>query len=61
LRFVGIACAALAVAACSGAPKCSDTVFVSNEGSNEVTLVDGATGQVEGRLANYHVPIAQPS
>ena len=29
----------------------NDIVFVSNEAANEVTLIDGATGRIEGHLA----------
>ena len=44
--------AALALATCGGpVQKSNDTVFVSNETSNVVTLVDGATGSIEGQLA----------
>ena len=43
---------ALALATCGGpVQKSNDTVFVSNEASNVVTLVDGATGRIEGQLA----------
>ena len=42
--------ATLLLAACSGAPKSNDTVFVSDE-TGGVTLLDGATGKVEGHLA----------
>ena len=41
---------ALLLAGCSGSPKSTDTVFVSDE-TGGVTLVDGATGKIEGRLA----------
>ena len=41
---------ALLVAACSPHRPSNDTVFVSNEAGG-VTLVDGATGKIEGQLA----------
>ena len=43
-------CATLPLAACSRPMKSNDTVFVSNEAGG-VTLVDGATGRIEGQLA----------
>jgi PQQ-dependent catabolism-associated beta-propeller protein len=42
---------ALAVAACSRPQPSNDIVLVSNEGSNQVTVLDGATGRIEGQLA----------
>ena len=42
--------AALHLAGCSGAPKSTDEVFVSDEAGG-VTLLDGATGKIEGQLA----------
>ena len=42
--------AALVVVACSPAPKSTDTVFVSDE-TGGVTLLDGATGRLEGHLS----------
>src|SRR5690349_23432961 len=43
--------AMIALASCAPHPQPSnDTVFVSNE-AGYVTLIDGATGRIEGRLA----------
>jgi hypothetical protein len=41
LTLVGIA-----LGSCARPPPSNDTVFVSNEGSNQVTIVDGATGHI---------------
>ena len=49
-----IVAAAVALAAGSCAPRrgpSNDIVFVSNEQANEVTLVDGATGEIVSHLA----------
>jgi PQQ-dependent catabolism-associated beta-propeller protein len=47
-----LAAAALSVGSCTQARDASpDIVFVSNEGSNLVNVVDGATGRIEGQLA----------
>ena len=45
------AIAALSVSGCQPREASTDRVFVSNEGSNVVSIVDGATGKVEGHLA----------
>jgi len=42
--------AAALLPACSRAPQSTDTVFVSDEAGG-VTLLDGATGRIEGHLA----------
>ena len=44
-------CAALLLVTCGAPPKSTDTVFVSNEASNVVTLVDGVSGRIEGQLS----------
>lgn len=50
-RVVLAALAAFAMSSCSARPQPSnDMVFVSNE-AGHVTLIDGATGKVEGELA----------
>ena len=46
---IAIIAATLLLAGCGRAPKSNDTVFVSDE-TGGVTLVDGATGKVEGHL-----------
>jgi PQQ-dependent catabolism-associated beta-propeller protein len=44
--------AALAAGSCtSREPRSTDIVFVSNEATGQVVLVDGATGRVEGHLS----------
>ena len=49
--------AALALASCNPPQQPSnDLVFVSNEGSNQVTILDGATGRIEGALATGKRP-----
>src|SRR3954467_13157062 len=45
------AAALLLLAGCSQQQPSTDLVFVSDEGSNVVHIVDGATGRVEGALA----------
>ena len=51
LRRIAVAAALiLAVNSCARPQPSNDTVFVSNE-AGYVTLVDGATGRIEGRLA----------
>ena len=43
---------AVALASCTPRQQPSnDTVFISNEGSNRVTVLDGATGQIDGHFA----------
>jgi PQQ-dependent catabolism-associated beta-propeller protein len=51
-RAIAFASVLAALAGCSGHRQPStDDVFVSNEGSNEVTVLDGATGRIEAHLA----------
>src|SRR3982751_584067 len=51
IRITTLTAAALLLAACTSQPaKSNDTVFVSNE-TGGVTLLDGATGRIEGHLA----------
>src|SRR4051794_2778558 len=40
----------LAVASCAPQQPSNDTVFVSNEGSKQIAIVDGATGRIEAAL-----------
>src|SRR4051812_2124527 len=49
-RFSVVAALFLSLACCRRPQPSTDTVFVSNE-AGYVTLVDGATGRIEGRLA----------
>ena len=42
---------ALTLSTCTRPQPSNDTVFVSNEGSSQVTMIDGATGRIEGQLA----------
>jgi PQQ-dependent catabolism-associated beta-propeller protein len=57
LTNCALAAAALFAASCSPRSQPStDTVFVSNEGTNDVALIDGATGRIEGHLATGQRP-----
>jgi PQQ-dependent catabolism-associated beta-propeller protein len=57
LRLLALPFAALALASCNPPQQPSnDLVFVSNEGSNQVTILDGATGRIEGALATGKRP-----
>jgi PQQ-dependent catabolism-associated beta-propeller protein len=49
-RLVIVAATLLSLTSCTRPQPSNDTVFVSNE-AGYVTLVDGATGRIEGRLA----------
>jgi PQQ-dependent catabolism-associated beta-propeller protein len=50
LKLPGITLAVLMLFGCARPQPSTDTVFVSNE-AGYVTLVDGATGRIEGKLA----------
>jgi PQQ-dependent catabolism-associated beta-propeller protein len=57
LRQIAAGAAALLLAACGGpAPKSTDLVFVSNEGANEIEVLDGATGRLEAPLRTGERP-----
>ena len=51
IRIALLAFMTLAFGSCARPQPSNDTVFVSNEGSNQVTIVDGASGRIEGQLA----------
>ena len=51
MQLAFLALVALAPASCARHQRSNDSVFVSNEGSNQVSIVDGATGRIEGQLA----------
>jgi len=48
---MGIAAALLLTSCTPHSAPSNDTVFVSNEATNQVSVVDGASGQIEGQLA----------
>jgi PQQ-dependent catabolism-associated beta-propeller protein len=51
-RWLPVALAVLAVSSCARERQPSnDLVFVPNESTSEVTVLDGATGRIEGHLA----------
>src|SRR5215218_608997 len=49
--FAATFATALALSSCGRPQPSNDVVFVSNEGTSQVTVLDGATGRVEGQLA----------
>lgn len=52
IRPLHVAAVALAIGSCSPHSSAShDAVFVSNEATGHVTVLDGATGKIEGQLA----------
>ncbi|HKU93146.1 MAG TPA: hypothetical protein VJP82_07360 [Sphingomicrobium sp.] len=51
MRIAIVLVTLVALGSCARPQASNDTVFVSNEGSNQVSIVDGATGRIEGQLA----------
>jgi len=50
-RLLGLSLAALVLNACNPQQQPSnDLVFVSNEGNDQIIIIDGATGRIEGAL-----------